>query len=144
MHELDLTYSDSARRVIQLRAPLQNEYLNKNRDFPEGVGIVFYNSKEEPETTLNANYAKVNGSTGIYMVRGNVVIVNIKDKRRLQTEELYWNPKSKKIYTEKNVVIDQFGKRLMGKGLEAKEDFSSYQIKNLTGVLPLDEDETDF
>lgn len=145
MKELALTYSDSAKTVIRLNAPVQHEFLNKNREFPEGVGIVFYNSDEQPETTLNANYAKVNGVSGIYMVRGNVVIVNLKDKRRLQTEELFWNPKTKKIYTEKNVVIDQFGKRLMGRGLEAEEDFSAYQIKNLTGMIPLnEEDEPDF
>ncbi len=139
--DLALTYSDSAKIVIRLNAPVQYEYLNNDREFPEGVGLVFYNDEEEPETTLNSNYAKVDGSTGIYVVRGNVVIVNLEDKRRLQTEELFWNPKTKKIFTDKNVIIDKDGRRLMGKGLEAEEDFSTYQIKNLTGILPIEDDE---
>ena len=141
INELALSYSDSAKIVIRLNAPKQYEYLNGDREFPEGVGIVFNNSKGAPETTLNSNYAKVDGSSGIYVVRGNVVIVNLKDKRRLQTEELFWNPKTKKIYTEKNVIIDQQGRRLMGKGLDAEEDFSSYQIKNLVGVIPIEDED---
>jgi lipopolysaccharide export system protein LptC len=145
IENLALTYSDSARILIRMNAPVQREFLNYDREFPEGVELVFFNHEGIPESTLNANYAKVDGNTGIYLVRGNVVIVNLIEKRKLNTEELYWNPKTKKIYTEKNVIIDQYGKRLMGKGLEAEQDFSSYEIKDLKGIIPLKEsDEKSF
>ncbi len=135
---LDLTYSDSAKIRIRLKAPVQKDFLNNDREFPDGVDLTFFSPQENPETTLLANYGRVDGTTGIYVVRGNVIIENLKEQRKLHTEELYWNPKSQKIYTEKNVIIDQYGKRLMGKGLTAAQDFSTYQIKNLQGVIPLE------
>ena len=54
---------------------------------------------------------------------------------RLDTEELFWNPKKEDIFTDKFVRIEKDGKLHMGEGLEAKQDLSFYRILKPTGTL---------
>ena len=72
------------------------------------------------------------------IVRENVCVVNKKGEQ-LNTEELVWNQKLDKFYTDKKVKITTAPNQVMyGEGLEANADFSWYKINNLKGNIAVD------
>jgi LPS export ABC transporter protein LptC len=133
IENIELVFSDSAKTKVKLLAKKQLELSNGDRDFPEGIYIEFYNDQEVLETTLQANTGHFNSEENIYTGNGDVKIKNLIEVKSLFTEELLWNPKTEKIYTEKNVIIIQDGEKITGTGLTASQDFEDYEIKNPKG-----------
>jgi LPS export ABC transporter protein LptC len=131
-------YSDSAVLKVDLSAPIQNEFQNGDREFPEGVHLTFFENDSTVASTLKANYAKFIKIKNQYVVRGNVDIQNRRDKRSMKTEELYWDITHKKIFTDKFVVIQTPTQTIKGHGMDAAQDFSSYSIRKVTGIITLE------
>ena len=71
---------------------------------------------------------------------GHVVVINKQKQEKLQTNLLYWNPNTKKVYTDNRVIVSSqlTGERLYGLGLDANQDFSRYAIRRPTGVFNLE------
>lgn len=132
-------YSDSAKVRVKLQAPLQEDYENGDMVFPDGIDVEFYEEGEAVTSTLRANYGKQESNKDLYLVRGNVIVHNLQKQEKLETEELYWNKAKAQIYTDKFVKITTPEEILMGQGLQANQDFSSYRIKKVTGVFSLQE-----
>ncbi len=120
-------------------AALVYEYENGDREFPKGLYLEFYDEFENLESTLRANEAYFFKKDNLWRARGNVEVKNVKKKEQLNTEELFWNPKDKKIYTEKFLTIKQEDQVLSGEGLEAEQDLSLYKITNPTGEFDMKE-----
>jgi LPS export ABC transporter protein LptC len=132
-------YSDSAKVLIKLQAPVQEDYENGDVIFPKGINVEFYEQGGAVTSTLRADYGKQERNKDLYYVRGNVVVHNLVKQEKLETEELYWNKNKAQIYTDKFVKITTPEEILMGHGLQANQDFSSYKIKKVTGVFSLQE-----
>ena len=67
-------------------------------------------------------------------MKDSVLLINLLDDRKLVTEELYWKPAENRVYNDKFVKITTGKQLLYGTGLEAKDDFSDYEIQNPQGV----------
>lgn len=106
-------------------------------DMKKGVKVEFFDDTLNVESTMNARYARYYEEQGNILVRDSIVVVNKKGER-LNTEELVWNEKLRRFYTEKFVRITTPTQTMYGDGLEANEDFSWYQIKNPKGVVKVD------
>ncbi len=130
-------FSDSSIVRVEMRAPVQYELQNHDREFPKGVDIDFFTIDGEVETTLTSNYGKYTAETGVYHAKGHVVILNTAKNEKLESEELFWDPATEKIYTPTNVQVRIVtpNETLWGNGLEAKQDFSSYKILDPVGVI---------
>jgi LPS export ABC transporter protein LptC len=57
-----------------------------------------------------------------------VQVENFEKRQKLASEELFWNPAKKKIYTDKFVTIQDPQRLIKGTGMEADESFSEYEI----------------
>ncbi|HEX8547974.1 MAG TPA: LPS export ABC transporter periplasmic protein LptC [Cytophagaceae bacterium] len=136
---IEVFMTDSAHPKILLNAPLQVEYENGNRYFPKGVKIEFYEANHEKSSILTSKKGRYNKQTGIYTVTQDVVIQNLLEKKKLNTEELHWDPITKDIYTDKFVRIETPEEVLTGQGLKSKEDFNNYKILKPTGIFSLDQ-----
>jgi LPS export ABC transporter protein LptC len=135
MYDVNMYFSDSAQVKINLRAPKQEEYLNGDRVFPDGVEIDFYEKTGEISSTLRANEGEYTKVTNVYKVKGNVVITGVKDVKTLETEELEWLPYHKKVKSDKFVKIKTKEEILTGNGLDAAQDFSYYKILKPSGIF---------
>lgn len=138
--DLELYYSESATVKVKLETPKLLEFANGNREFPEGLYMEFYDANGKMTTTLTANEAVYFKDQERWRGRGNVVIKSIENNQELKTEELYWKPDEEKMYTDKFVTITLPDQILYGRGLVAKQDFSSYEITNPEGIFYLDEE----
>ena len=132
-------FSDSASVRIKLSAPLQYELMNLNREFPDGFELLFLKKDGTIETRLTGDYGIFYKDKGLYKAKGNVVIKNMESQEQLDSEELYWNPETEMIYTDKFVRIRTKDEILMGNGLEATQDFSKYKILKPTGIFSIKE-----
>ncbi len=134
-------YSDSAVVKMKMTAPLQLEFGNGDREFPEGLKLEFFDENGNPTSTLRADYCYYTKKEDVYKATGNVVIQDVETDDRLDTEELYWNQRKEEVYTDKFVRIEKDGELHVGEGLEAKTDFSYWKILHSKGTISLNEQE---
>jgi len=132
---IETIYSDSAYTKLKLQAPVQNVLQNNNREFPQGIYVEFFDKGVDPKAILTSNYAIFYKDQNLYKVSGKVVVDNKRDGKKLSTEELFWSPETDKIYTDKFVIIQTPNETIKGDGLDAKQDFSSYSIRNPIGTV---------
>lgn len=137
---INLLYSDSARLISRLQAPLRNDFLGKHprSEFPEGISICFFDTEQRLHTQLRADFGVIWQHSGTLNVYGHVELKS-KNGSILKTEELTWDNKLKKIYTSRPIEILDEGRMLTGQGLVANEDFEEYIILIPTGTLSIKE-----
>jgi LPS export ABC transporter protein LptC len=126
---VELYYSENDKVKVKMLAKLLYEFENGDREFPEGVYMEFFDESGNLESTLKANHAFYFKQDEQWRGRGDVEVKNILKNQQLNTEELFWKPKQKKIFNDKFVTIRRDGDVIYGEGLEAKEDMSDYVIK---------------
>ena len=61
----------------------------------------------------------------------------------LYTDELIWNEKEERIYSDKFVRIVTPEQRISGNGFEADQEFTVYKVKEITGQVYVESNETD-
>lgn len=139
--DVTLYYSDKAKvkAIIHAKEFIRNESASTPyTDIKNGLKVEFLNDSQGVESTLTAKSARIYENEGNVIVRENVCVVNKKGER-LNTEELIWNQKIGKFYTDKKVTITTPPNQVMyGNSLEANSDFSWYKINNLKGNISVE------
>lgn len=136
-----LIQSDSAIVRSDIKAPKQLEFANGNMEFPEGIEIQIFEKDGQLSTTLKADHGYLFKQENIFKGEGNVQVHNLIKDQKLQSEELFWEPNKKKIYTEKFVRIQEDGTFFYGSAMEADETFTTYSLKNIRdSQFPISED----
>lgn len=118
-----------------LRAKKVQQFQNGDQEFPEGIYIEFFDPTGTKTSTLRANTAHFYKQENRWKGQGKVEVFNIEKGQQLHTEELFWNPTQRKIYTDKFVTIKDQTDVIYGTGMIANQDMSNYSIKNITGTL---------
>ncbi len=94
----------------------------------EKIRLKFY--KDEALTSvLVAEKGDINTETGDMIATGNVVFTSESEKVKLETDQLNWDNKRKKIVTDSFVKETRPGGIVTGYGLEAEPDLSRTVIK---------------
>jgi LPS export ABC transporter protein LptC len=143
---VEFLYSDSAVVRAKLIAPQIDRYGGKKQylELPKGMNVVFYQADKTEQTKLTANYGiGYDNGTGVMEkmeAKGNVIVINEKGDR-LNTEHLTWNVLTKKIYTDDFVKITTKDQVIWGDGMDADQDFSKYEIKNVKGEIDRKDEE---
>lgn len=133
--DLDVVFSDSAKTSMKMKAKTQIILQNDDQEFPDGIFVEFYNEKEEVYSILKSKYAYFNQQKDEWNIKGDVFVENTEKGQKLETQEMFWTPKSGDIRVEDKdkVTITEPDQILYGQGLTAKDDFSYYKIKKVTG-----------
>lgn len=141
---ITMLYTDSAQLKIMLKA---NRMLlfNKNVSepftvLPKGVFVTFFDEDEKVSATLRANYGVRYDLTKRMEAKYAVEVVN-KDGVKLETEKLIWDERTQKIHTDAFVKITTDKEIIMGKGMVSNQDFTKYELKQVTGIIQLKNDE---
>jgi LPS export ABC transporter protein LptC len=136
---VDVTSYMSQEGVMKakLRAPfmLRHQSDSPYVEFPRTLHVDFYNDSVKVESTLDALYARYREYESKVFLKDSVVVINILKGDTLRTNELWWDQNTEQFYTDKPVRIYQRDKTIFGTGLRAAQDFSSYDIFNITGIV---------
>ena len=131
--------SDSAKLKYELTAPLQQQFENGDVIYPKGMALIFYSGdgKKTVINTLTAHYGKQDKAKNLYIMRGDVRVVNVPQQQRMNTKELFYDKNKQLIYTDTAmfVEVNTPTEYLSGYGLTANQNFSRYRIKRPTGFL---------
>lgn len=141
LENAEIFHSDSGRVKARISAKKILYLQNEDREAPEGFHTIFYDKEKNESATLRADYAYYKSEDEIWQASGNVIIVNKVNKEILKTEELFWDPRTGDVNTEKFVKIETEEEVITGTGLEAKQDFSSWAIKSPEATFVIEEDE---
>lgn len=136
--DLVLTYSDSGRVSVKLTTAKQLRQQNRDEIYPKAVYVTFYNDDAVEYSSLRGDSGKYFQKENKYLIEGNVFFFNREEQQSLSTDELTWDPRAKKIYTDKKVTVNTPTDRLEGVGMNAAQDFSTYEFKKVTGVFLVD------
>lgn len=134
---VELFYSENQLIKVKLLADLVYEFEGGDREFPKGIYLEFFDEEGNLSSRLRANHAFYTKKENLWKATGKVEVENIVKKEQLNTEELFWTPTKKEIYTESFVTIRMAAEVIYGEGLEAKQDMSTYTIKKPQGEFTL-------
>ncbi len=139
--EVEVVYSEMGQIKARIIAPMMIRGTKDNDDFmeyPEGLTVYNYNAQMEIESKMSAKYGISHEKKEEVMVRDNVVLINIKGEK-LNSEELWWSRKSKKITSDKFVKVTTIDEEIIGYGFDANEDFSEYTVRNVKMITTIDD-----
>jgi len=139
--DIELFYNEQSLLKMKMVAKKVLEFQNGDREFPEGIYLEFYDESGKITSTLRANDAYYFKQDDQWRGRGNVEVKNLEKKDQLNTEELFWKPGTKRIFTEKFVTIRQGRDVIYGTGLDAAQDLSEYTLKSPEGEFEVEENE---
>jgi LPS export ABC transporter protein LptC len=141
-----ILYTDSAQLKVMLKA---NRLLmfdkNVSEPFtvmPKGVFVTFFDEAEKISSTLKANYAIRFEQSKRMEVKYAVEVVN-KEGKKMNTEHLIWDEQRKLIYTKADIKITTATEIIMGKGFTSNQDFTKYEIEEITGTLRINNEAID-
>lgn len=132
-----ITFSDSGQTSFVIKTPLMNRYSEDTNyfDCPKGITVISYNEAGEQQAILTADYA-VGINNSIYQASENVVIHDIIQDETIETEQIIWDQRGKKIYSV--VLVKQTradGSVNWGDGFVADERFTKYTITHPRGEM---------
>lgn len=142
--DVTINYTDSAVLRARIFAPLMQRFPTAKEPYiemSEGVKADFYDPSGEVQSSLVANYAINYELKEMIIIRDSVRVINKRDEE-IKTEELIWDKKARKVYSDKPVRIrERDEKILIGEGFESNETFTKYTIKKLTGTINIKEND---
>lgn len=139
---INLKYTDSGKVVTNLITSRLKDYSNKSypyREFPEGVEVIFW--EQNGKSIVTSDYAIQYEASGLIDLRDNVVVVT-KDSTILEAQQLYWDQKSKWIFTDAPYRIKfKNGSYNDGARFDSSEDFTNFISRKNNGVQIIDKKE---
>ena len=102
--------------------------------FSNGMEVIFYNDSGSVESVLKAEDAEVDEVNNIMTALKSVVLTS-SEGEELKTEELIWDERKNKIYTDKKVTIQTGNEVIKGQGFESNPNFSEYSISKIHGAF---------
>ncbi|TRX66183.1 LPS export ABC transporter periplasmic protein LptC [Carboxylicivirga sp. M1479] len=139
--EFESTLTDSGKITHKFITPKLLRYDRKKEpymEFPNGLHVIMYQSNGEIDAQIKCRNAFNYEKKGLWELNIDVEAINLKGEV-LNTEQLYWDTKAKRIYSEKFVTITQGSSVYTGTGFEADENMENWDIKNIQGDLEFEE-----
>ena len=141
IERFEMLYSDSAKVRVKVSGATMLRYLDEaqaRQEFTDGVVVEFYNDRKQVTSRMTARSAVRKEDDRVTIVRDSVIWVSTGNEI-LETEELIWNEKEERVYTNKFVLIRRPDEVVWGHGFESNQDFTRSRIRAIQGRLKNDE-----
>ncbi len=141
---LSVIMSRNGRRSYHFTAPQLEGYTlarEPYREFRKGVKITTYqdDSLSSVDAVLTANYAIYYENQELWEAKGNVV-VRKSDGKTLYTQQLFWNARTDKVYSNVDSKIVQNNGRdvFIGEGFESDASFKEWRFRRMKGRMEVE------
>lgn len=141
-HEVTTLISDSGITRYRITAPKWKVFDKAEPaywEFEDGVYLEKFAEDLSVEASMEADYAHYNEKEQIWRLYGNVHALNLEGEE-FDTQELYWNQKSERVYSDSSIMIKRETSIIYGLGFESNQEMSKYTILKPTGVFPIKEE----
>ena len=106
--------------------------------FCAGIYLERFDDSLNVEAVIVADTAYYYDKQELWELRGDVHIENIQDEQ-FDTQLLFWNQKSERVYSDRYIRIRQQKRIITGVGFTSNQDFTDYTIKQTQGIFPIKE-----
>ena len=137
--DLTILMSENGRRSYHFKTPLLEGYTlasDHYREFRKGIHITTYqnDSLTTVNATLVANYAIYYEKRELWEAKGDVVVEKA-DGTKLYTQQLFWNSKTGRIYSNVDSKIVKGSDTFMGEGFESNEELKEWRFRRMSGKM---------
>lgn len=140
---LTMVFSTNGEKEYRFWTPLMERYefaKDPYMEFRYGINIITYDSLGGEASRLRADYAIFYEKRELWETRGNVVGVSA-DGRELHTQQLFWNQKIDKVYSNVDSRIVDGYDEFVGEGFESDSEFKEWIFKESEGRMWVESDD---
>jgi len=139
--EITTVISDSGITRYRISAPRWDVYDRATQPywlFPNGIHFEKFDLNLKVDANIHSKFAKFNENEQLWELRGKVKMTNIQGEL-FETEQLFWNQREERFYSDSLIKITQATHIITGIGFESNQTMTHYTIKKPQGVFPVDE-----
>lgn len=130
--DLSIVMSQNGQRSYYFETPLLEGYTlaaEPYREFRKGIKITTYqkDSLTSVDAVLTANYAIYYEKRELWEAKGDVVVKKY-DGTEVYTQQLFWNARTKKIYSNVDTKLVKGNNVFVGERFESDEDFKDWRF----------------
>jgi LPS export ABC transporter protein LptC len=138
-YDIQMTYTDSGMLKGKVLAPEVLQYNNKEEpyyEFPKGMKAVFYDSLGRQTSFIQAKFAIYYSKKDLWEGRNHVYGENQVTGQKIETEQLFWDHKEQRIYSDKfSKITNPDGVFTGENGFEAKENLTQFRMTGYKGEV---------
>ena len=139
--DVQTVISDSGHTRYRIAAKVWNMYEEAKQPhwtFPEGVTCEELDKSFNATSTLRCDSAYFDKMQSLWTLTGNVRVTNPGGDVIL-TDQLTWDQHSHKLYSDAFIHIEKQGRIIAGYGYESNEDLTTYTLRQVEAIFPIDE-----
>jgi len=133
--------SDMGYTRYRIVAPLWNMFEEAKLPhwtFPKGLTCEELDDKYNTMSTIKCDSAYFDKGNSLWNLEGNVRITNANGDIVL-TDNLTWNQREHRLYSDAFIHIEKQGRIIEGYGYESNEQLTTYQLRQVEAIFPIDE-----
>jgi hypothetical protein len=137
VRNMEVLWSENGSKIRLMSAPIMEEHSfapDPFEEFMQGIEVVGYDSLGKPSSLVISDYALHWIEHDLWELNGNVLVEG-EEGQRLYTQQLRWDRKIKKIYSNVDSKVEDGGDVLYGVGFDAADDFSRWTFNGVTGTV---------
>lgn len=132
---LDLETDIKDLGVLRARLHADTAYIwedsAKTLMFP--LDLKLYNENGGEAAHLTSREGELDSRTNAMVARGNVVLVTTDEDRRILTEELHYDPRTGRLWSDVHTVLHEGDSIMEGEGFRADDQMRNVEVFKATG-----------
>ena len=139
---LSIVMSENGRRSYFFETPLLEGYrlgAEPYREFRRGVRMTTYqdDSLSTVDAVLTANYAIYYENRELWEAKGDVVVKKY-DGTEVYTQQLFWNARTKKVYSNVDTKLIKGNNVTVGERFESDDEFRDWRFRYQKSRMEVD------
>jgi LPS export ABC transporter protein LptC len=136
-YDVNTLISDSGIIRFRMKTP---EWLIYDRRrpsywaFKKGIHVEQFDTLLHITASIKADTAYFYDQEKLWKLRGHVAIKNRKGEK-FNTQELYWNQSTQKVYSDKFIRIELLDRIITGRGFQSNQEMTTWKIHDMAGVF---------
>ena len=117
----------------RLRADTAHVWEDSAQTLMFPVDLELYDRDGAMTAHLTADEGELESRTNNMVARGNVVLVSTGSDRRILTDELHYDPRAGRIWSDVHTVLVEGESRIEGEGFESDDQLQNVEVFKSTG-----------
>ena len=142
---LTMIYTKNGKKDYRFSTPLMERYELAREPYMEfryGINIITFDSLGNEASDLIADYAIYYEHRELWEARGNVEGTG-EDGRKLYTQQLFWDEKTDKVYSNVDCKVVDGLDVFVGEGFESDSEFKDWVFRESEGRMWVDVSESE-
>ena len=142
---LTMIYTKNGQKDYRFSTPLMERYELAREPYMEfryGINIITFDSLGNEASNLIADYAIYYENRELWEARGNVEGTG-EDGRKLYTQQLFWDEKTDKVYSNVDCKVVDGLDVFVGEGFESDSEFKDWVFRESEGRMWVDVSENE-